>query len=337
MQFLRGRKLNLAVAFACCLGISMILSCSDEASSGREQGQTDIPLEERESWKDVQEAVEEGRPRTAKKLLKPIIEKALNEKEYDTATRAIGLKARLEAQIQGNKPTAMIVELEDEIGVAPQPMRPIMHVFLADWYWEYYRQNKLRFWQRTKTDKSSAEEIWSWDLPRVFSAIDKNLHCALAAKAFLQQTPVEQYSNLLQKGRMPDRYRPTLYDFAVQEAIEFYCSGEQAAVKPLDAFVLQAKSPVFDSLKEFLNWDIKTTDQDSRLYKAVRLYQDVLRFHRQAGNKDALIDWNLHRLRLGYNKEAGEEKAERYKMALRRFVRLNRGHEISVRAQYRLA
>ena len=73
-----------------------------------------------------------------------------------------------------------------------------------------------------------------------------------------------------------DAYRPTMYDFLVFNALQFYSSGEQAGAKAQDAFELSAEDPVFDSEAKFIAWQIKTTDTESRTVKALKLYQDLL-------------------------------------------------------------
>ncbi len=55
-------------------------------------------------WKEVEEAVKKGLPKTAIEKLEPIIEAALKDKAYAEAIKAIGTKIALEGNIQGNKP-----------------------------------------------------------------------------------------------------------------------------------------------------------------------------------------------------------------------------------------
>src|SRR5262249_5083884 len=112
----------------------------------------------------------------------------------------------------------------------------------------------------------------------------------------------ETYDMLLQKGSIPDNYRPTLYDFVVFDALSFYTSAEQAGAKPEDAYELPADSPIFQSVEKFLAWEVKTTDVNNKTVKAVKLYQKLLSFHKDDKDKSALLDADLHRLRFGWNK-----------------------------------
>ena len=85
------------------------------------------------------------------------------------------------------------------------------------------------------------------------------------------------------------------------------CREEQAAAKPSDAFELMADSPIFGTPDEFVAWNVPTTDEDSPAYKAVLLYQELLRFHAKDEDPTALADADLLRLQYGHNGAFGEE------------------------------
>jgi uncharacterized protein YfaS (alpha-2-macroglobulin family) len=271
-------------------------------------------------WKKVDEAMNKGLPKTAIELLDPIIAAAIKDKAYPEAIKAIARKIALEGTIQGNKPEEKIVRLKAEIAKAPPEMVPVMDAILANWYWHYFQQNRWRFLQRTATAGPSGDDILSWDLPRIFTEIDRQFTKALAADQQLKSIPIAQYNDLLEKGKAPDNYRPTLYDFLAFNALEFYSSGEQAAARSEDAFELSADSPIFAPADEFVQWKVKTTDKSSRLVKAIHLYQDLLRFHQNDKDKAAFLDADLWRLHFGYNKAFGEDKNARYKAALKAFT-----------------
>nr|MBC8291139.1 hypothetical protein [Planctomycetota bacterium] len=288
-------------------------------------------------WKQVDDAVRKGLPKTAIEKLEPIIEKALKEKKWGEAINAMGRKIALEGTIQGNKPEEKVIRLEAEIAKAPDEMKPVLNAVLAHWYWQYFQANRYRFLQRTQTAKVPGRDFQTWDLPRLFAEIDKKLVSALSASDELKKIPVADFSAVLVKGNVPDSYRPTMYDFLVHEALSFYNSGEQAAARSQDAFDLSADSPVFSDAAQFLAWQPESSDEDSPKLKAIQLYKDLLNFHSEDDNQDAWIDANLARLIFGNNFAFGEEKAARYKAALKRFAEKHAENQISSRAIYHQA
>jgi hypothetical protein len=253
------------------------------------------------------------------------------------AIKAIGRKIALEGVIQGNKPEEKITRMDAEIAKAPAEMRPMLEIVQAQWYWQYFLHNRFRFVQRTATAEAPGKDFTTWDLPRLFAEIDKHIQAALAAADQLKKIPIAEYNDLLEKGTLPDDYRPTLYDFVAHQALDLYQAGEQAGAKPEDAFVLAADGPIFQPVAQFLAWKPESDDADSPTLKAVLLYQQLLRFHENDADKTAFLDDDLERLVLGNNKAVGEEKATLYKVALRRFVKENEASPLSAMARYQLA
>jgi hypothetical protein len=288
-------------------------------------------------WEEVEEATKKGLPKTAIEKLDPLIERALKEKAHAVAIRAIAQKINLEGAIQGNKPEEKITRMEAEMAKAPKEIVPMMNAVLANWYWQYFQRNRWRFTQRTRTAEAPGGDITTWDLPRILSEIDKQFQKTLSHHEVLKKEAVNDYNFLLNQGSVPDSYRPTLYDFVVHDALRFYSAGEQAGSKAQDAFVLSADSPIFASSKDFLAWKIDSDDDESPKIKAIRLFQDLLRFHQEDDNRDASVDADLLRLQFGNNKAFGEEKNARYKAALKRFAQKWADHEMSARAMHRHA
>src|SRR5678816_868827 len=102
-------------------------------------------------WKEVEDAVKKGLPKSAIATLEPIIKEALAEKAYPEAVKAIARKIVLEGNIQGNKPEEKITRMQAELARAPQEIKPVLETLLAHWYWQYFQNNRWRFMQRTST------------------------------------------------------------------------------------------------------------------------------------------------------------------------------------------
>jgi uncharacterized protein YfaS (alpha-2-macroglobulin family) len=290
-------------------------------------------------WKRVDDAIRKGLPQTAITNLEPIITAALKEKAYAEAVKAIGKKIALEGNIQGNKPEEKITRMTAEIAKAPKEMVLVLDTLLAHWYWQYFQQNRWRFMQRTATSEAPGKEFATWDLSRLFNEIDTQFQKALSAEAALKATPIAVWDDLLTKGTMPDAYRPTLYDFIAQEALQFYTSGEQAAARPQDDFELSADSPILDSADNFIAWNplpagaVPPEGQASPILRAIRVYQDLLRFHKNDPAPNlAFANTDLERLAWGWNAAFSETKNARYKTALEKFIRTYGDFEIAALA-----
>jgi hypothetical protein len=293
-----------------------------------------VPKSRQDRWKSVQEAIDEGLPRTAIKRLEPIIAAALKDKAYPEAIKAIARKSALQTDIDVEVgPSAQAIRLlQDALAKAPPEMHPVMEAILANWYWHYFQQNNWRFLNRTRVAGATGGDFTTWDLPHVLAEIDRRFSRALANDKLLKSIPVAHYDALLVKGNVPDRYRPTLYDFLAHNALEFYRSGEQVGAAAQDAFELSADSPALGTAGEFLAWKIDTPDRDSPIVKALHLYQDLLRFHQHEKDPTAFLDADLGRLWFSGNYAVGERRERRYKDALKQFVKRADKHEIAAGA-----
>ena len=290
-----------------------------------------------DAWKKVAEAEKNGLPKTAIEHLEPIIKSAIEEGATAEALKAVLKKIRFEGDVQGQKAEEKIVRLQGAITTTPAVLQPLMEAVLAHWYWQYFQQNRWRFMQRTQTEETPGDDILSWDLTRILAEIDKHFTLALDSRNELRKIAVTDFDEVLQKGSMPESFRPTLYDFIAHEALKFYSAGEQAAAAVQGAFDLNAESPAFDSPETFIAWKIETTDEDSVLVKTLRLYQELMRYHSDSGQTDAFIDANLERLVLANNNAFGESKNDRYKAALKQFTDTYGDHRIAARALYNWA
>ncbi len=282
-------------------------------------------------WKQVNDAISRGLPRTAATALDQIIPGALQDQAYAEACKAICLKIVYETQVDGTA-EQRIARLQVQIPTLPEQMRPPLEAILGHWYWSYFQQHRWQFINRTTTAEPSGQDLATWDLATILAEIDKHFTAALGQDALLKATPVSQFDDLLEQGTVPDAYRPTLYDFLVFDALSFYSAGEQAGAKPQDAYDLTAESPIFGAVEDFIQWRPQTTDTRSATLKAVGLYQSLLAFHQLDPDKTAFLDADLRRLEFGYSQAVGPDKVDRYVAALERFVDQWIGHEIAARA-----
>ena len=316
-----SRSRKLLSAMAVLLGIAILLAASPNEAD----------------WKQVQDAMNRGLPKTAIEKLDPIIQRATKSKNYDEAIKAIAMKISLEGDIQGGKAEEKITRMRAAIAKAPDEMKPAMDAILANWFWSYFQQNQWRFMNRTQVGGPPGKDITTWDLTQILSEIDTQFQKALAQPDKLKAIPIATYDELLEKGNAPDSYRPTLFDFLAHNAIDFYASGAQAGNRQQDAFDLSAESPIFSSAPDFINWKPETTDESSLTLRAIKLYQQLLVFHQADADQSAFLDNDLARLRFGHNKAFGEEKNPRYKAALVRYADQHADSVISSRALHDLA
>jgi 5-hydroxyisourate hydrolase-like protein (transthyretin family) len=282
-------------------------------------------------WKKVAEAVKKDQPKTQIELLIGIEKAALAEGRWAEASRAMAQRIATEGKIEGA--ALVIKKLDAELKTAPEQVKPVLRVLAAGWMHRYYQQNQWRFAQRSSTGEPSGDDLETWDLARILLEIDARMQLALADEVALKVIPVGDIAELLTEGDLGDEWRPTMFDFVAHQALDFYSMEVVAVSRPVEAFVIEADSPVFGSVEEFLAWKPKTEDKESPKFRALGILQNLLDFHRGDEQQDAFLLADLERLRWASIAAAGEDKDARIEKALRKFIEQHSGHSISTWAR----
>jgi uncharacterized protein YfaS (alpha-2-macroglobulin family) len=309
-----------------------------------------------EAWKPIQDAINQGLPKSAIEAIEKQLPTAINNNDHDFVVRLLATRATLDGQLEGRDEVHRIVKLQADVATAPAPTRPILRAILANWFWSYYSQNQWRFRDRTEIDPAltptvdageepvvikSAADIATWTRDRIVRQSAALFEAALKAddgsEKLLRQTPIGDYADLLVAGTAPDQYRPTLYDFIVADAIEFYANAHETYAGPAVRFELGAETPIYADVDKFIAWQVPDEDALSPLRRATTLYQSWLAFHRDDADPTALLDTDLNRLEFAHAHAINDSDGDGYQAALQSFVIANTKHPLSTRAQYKLA
>jgi hypothetical protein len=304
----------------------------------------DVPTGPRaEAWKKVQQALDEGTPKTAAEALAGVEEAATKDKVWAEVARAIATRVLTATGDRPPDDPERLVQLAAAIEKAPPETQAVLQAIQANWTWGFFQQNRWRFAQRTTgaTTASDLATIASWDLPTIVGEIRRRFAAALAEPAALQKLPVAEWTALIAPGSMPDAYRPTVWDVIVRDALEFATSGERGVVAPEDVFELAADSPALGTPEQFLAWkpeeDPAVTDRGSPLIETARLYRDLLAFHKADADRTAFLAADLDRILWASGAAVGDDLAQKKEAALEAFIERAGNHETATLARFHLA
>ncbi len=307
----------------------------------------DLPSGPRaEAWKRIEQALTEGKPKTAVEALAGVEQSAAADKAWDEVARAIATRVLTETGDRPPEDPERLVRLAAAIETAPPETRPVLEAIRANWNWGYFQLNRWRFQQRTAGGAEASElaRIGEWDLPTIVGEIRKRFAAAVDGGGSLQKLPVGEWKALLTKGTMPDAYRPAVWDVVIHDAIAFAASGERGLADPEDAFELSATSPALGSPDEFRAWmpgdDAGVTDADSPILQAAALYRSLLDFHAADADRTAFLAADLDRIlwAAGSAVDAGDVTVtDRKTDAIEGFLGRAGDHEIAAQAAHALA
>ncbi|HSQ45397.1 MAG TPA: MG2 domain-containing protein, partial [Lutibacter sp.] len=167
---------------------------------------------------------------------------------------------------------------------------------LANLYWQYYQQNRWKFYDRTTTEsKVDAADFRTWDLQTIFSEIHLHFQKSLENEVLAQKTDLNGFNDILELQKDSKIFRPTLFDFLAHNALDFYKTSETSITNPVYKFEI-SEEKYLANFKEFSGIKLETKDSLSLQFQALKIYQKLAAFHQKENNSNAFIVVELERL-----------------------------------------
>lgn len=289
-------------------------------------------------WKKVDRCKVRGLSQSALLVIEVIYEKAKKENNAPQFVKAVLHRMKFESYREEFSLEKSIIKLRNEVNEAKYPVKPVLHSVLADAFWQYFQNNRWKFYNRTVTVNFKNDDIETWDLKTITSAVINNYKASLQNIDSLKKTKIGIYDEVLTLGNKECRqWRPTLYDFLAHRALSFFMNSEADVSRPASQFNVNSD----DFIKPFHEFKevkiLNTSDSLELKYYALKLMQDLTVFHLTDANPAALIDVELLRLDYVFNHSQNSKKDTLYFSTLKtireKFLPNQRVSEID----YRLA
>lgn len=246
-------------------------------------------------WRKADSLNKAGLPSQALEVINGIAKKTLAEDNMPLYLKAVLYQVMLKSQFESDYLIHFITETEENLANRPEPARQIMHSALAELYWKYYDENQHLIYDRTRLPEGSEENRQLWDASQFIRTIVAHFTASLANDDLLKSTDLKNYDVILETGENSKLYRPTLYDFLANRAIEFYNSRQAAITIPILPFQLNT-SEYFGDAATFAKVKLNSNDTLSFVYEGTRIYQQLLAWRFSRPDTLAFIDAELHRL-----------------------------------------
>ncbi|EGV44222.2 alpha-2-macroglobulin [Bizionia argentinensis JUB59] len=248
-------------------------------------------------WDQVEKMESDGLSKSALEHVTKISDKAKKENNKQQIIKSLLYRSKFALTLEEEAQLQIISEFKNEIAQVKAPSKNIMENMLATMYWQYFQQNRRKFYNRTKTsEKVDDSDFRTWDLETLFSEIQMHFNQSLNNKLILQQTPISDYEVIISEQANSKQFRPSLYDLLANNALDFYKTDENSITKPVYNFKIDTPEYLGDA-KEFSSLQIVSKDSTSLQLKALKVYQNLIRFHLKEANIKALIDVDIARLK----------------------------------------
>ncbi len=231
--------------------------------------------------------------------------------------------------------TVAIRSIEQRIDGSTQPARSILESVLARLYWNFLQRNRYRFYHREATVMVNKKDVATWTVEDFHRRIAELFLASVREERLLEQTGVKEWEPALIKGNS-GALRPTLFDVLAHEALAYFSSSEASINEPEDVYMID-DSVAFADVTVFAAHVFSAVDTASPHYKALLLYQRLLRFHLADARPDALIDADVDRLGFAKNYSVLWDKNAKYIEALTRLADRYGDKPVAAQAWYLLA
>lgn len=290
----------------------LILMASLGATSVNAQKQMDnYPSQ----WKKVEEFQKKGLTKSALIEVDKIYSLAKKSKNDPQIIKTLLFKMTLQQNIEENASENSIIKFEEEISGQTGAAKSILQSITAQMYWNYFQENRYRFYSRTNTVNFDKKDIATWTIDDLHNKISALYLASLNEEALLKNTLLNTYDPIILKGNV--RYlRPTLFDLLAHRALDYFKNDERNITRPSYAFEINDPK-AFAPVNEFIHHKFETKDSASLHQKALVIFQKILAFHEKDKVADALIDADIERLEFVNQYGIMEDKDSLFMAALK--------------------
>ncbi|MBN2533193.1 MAG: hypothetical protein JXB88_09895 [Spirochaetales bacterium] len=295
----------------------------------------DINIEGLTGWEKIDALERKGLTRSILDELDVLYREARKEKKQDELIKIIIYRAKYESQITEEATVQVIRDIKDVIEETEEPAKSIIKSILADFFWQYYENNRYKFSQRTETAELEDGDITTWDIRKLVNEISGLYLSSLSEKDLLKKTKIDEYEKILIQGNSRD-IRPTLYDFLAHRALDFFLNEEAYLTRPAYKFELNDER-LFSPAEVFSRLKLTTEDTVSLKFQALLIFQDILAFHLSDTDPAPLIHADVKRLDFVKRHAVEMDKDTLYLKALEQSQKKYKDHAASGIVSHKIA
>lgn len=288
-------------------------------------------------WKEVTTLENEQLTKSANEKVRIIYQKAVKENNTPQKIKSLLYQSKYALVLEEEATLEVIQNFKNEIAQSDFPEKNILNNIMAQVYWQYYRQNQWRFMERTHTEeKVDAQDFRTWDLQTIMEEIHLHFEYSLENAFLAQQKPLKDFDEILITEKNSKEYRPTLYDFLAQNALEFYKAEVPNMIQAVEKFEIDNPDLLKDN-QTFISTKISTKDNLSHSKEALDIYQNLTVFHLKNKFPEALVTLTLDRIDYVKQQATFEDKEELYLQTLKDLKEKWHRSLLSTEIDYRIA
>lgn len=229
-----------------------------------------------QEWKSVAKFEEQSLPKSAAEQVDKILRQAVADKNSPQIIKALIHQGKYDLAVDGENNTAIFQNLQSMLERSTDIVeKSVLHSMLGELYLLYYQMNSWTIDERTEIKGFVPQDMKEWTRNIFFDKVVEHLNASISSRKELENAQVETYTAVVELGKDSRRFYPTMYDFLVLRAIEFYGQIEDNSdlsrslatknISPKDLFV-----PANDYVK--LNFNPQPTDYNLWSFETYKKY-----------------------------------------------------------------
>jgi len=288
-------------------------------------------------WKEINDLESKGLPQSAAEKVDALYTKAKRTDNAPQIIKCLIYQGKYTAQLNEDGTFEAINKWEKELSQLKSPAKPILQSVLAEAYQKYLQQNRWTIQNRTNTVEKS-EDLKTWTIEQLLTRAGELFEASLEDES-IKSLNIKDFEAIYTSDKESDAsgLRPTLYDFLAHRALTFYKNEQNTLTKPSYSFELDDVN-IYKDAARFAQHDFATKDDQSFKYRALILYQKLIKFHLNDEKPEVLVEVDLERLSFVHAQTNLDRKRDYYEEALRRLSdAYEDGEPVKAQILYRIA
>lgn len=221
-------------------------------------------------WAKVAYFENKSLPKSALEHVDLILRKAIEDKNSPQVIKALIHEGKYNLVRDNQSDTLIFGNLNEMIELSIDVVeQSVLHSMLGELYLQYYQKDKWAINQRTELGDFVPSDMKEWTKNNFYDKAIEHLNASL--KDELTDVKVETYTDIVEFGKDSRRFFPSMYDFLVRRAIDFFRQFETdedlsrtLAKKGISTDSLFTLSEVFTKInfnpqpKEYNLWTLET-------------------------------------------------------------------------------
>lgn len=196
------------------------------------------------NWKTVEAFEKKGLTKSALQEVMKIFDMAVISGNGAQQIKSAMYQMKYRNMVEEDNKEKNIFFIDTLIVKTKAPAKNILQSMQAELFLTYLQNNRYKFYDRTKLSEEKSKDISTWSIEKLNTTIATLYKVSLNNEAILKNTKLNGLDVIIQKGENTRNLRPTLYDFLVHRALEYFMSSENDVTSPAYKFILNDEKDI---------------------------------------------------------------------------------------------